>query len=104
MTYKARISSAAKEDIHQAAQWYNKAKTGLGKQFTLRVRQQISELKKNPFTCQVRYRDVHTAIVRQFPFMIHYTIEQDNKIIEVIAVLNTHRDPKIWIERTKDIE
>ena len=101
MTYNARISPAAKEDIHQAAKWYNNQKNGLGKQFTLRVRQRISELKRNPFTCQVRYKKVHTAIVSQFPFMIHYTINQDNKTIEVIAILSTHRDPKIWTGRSK---
>ena len=100
MTYKVRILPAAKEDIYQAAQWYNKQKTGLGKQFTHRVRQRVKELKKNPFICQVRYKEVHTAIVRQFPFMIHYTIHQDNKTIEVIAVLSTYRDPKIWTERS----
>ncbi len=54
MTYKARISPAAQEDIHQAAQWYNNQKTGLGKQLILRMRQRVSELKKNPFVCQVR--------------------------------------------------
>jgi plasmid stabilization system protein ParE len=101
MTYKTRILPAAKDDILQAAQWYNKQKTGLGKQFTLRVRERVKELKKNPFVCQVRYMDVHTAIVRQFPFMIHYTIGQENKTIEIIAVLSTNRDPEIWIERSK---
>ena len=101
MSYKFRISPAAKEDIYQAAQWYKKQKAGLGKQFTSRVRQRIHELKKNPFTCQVRYKKVHTAIVSQFPFMIHYTIDQDNKAIEVIAVLSTHRNPKVWTERSK---
>ncbi len=100
MTYKTRISPAAKEDIHQAAQWYKNQKTGLGKQFTLRVRQRINELKKNPFTCQVRYKEVHTATVRQFPFMIHYIVDQENKIIEVIAILSTHRDPEIWTKRS----
>jgi plasmid stabilization system protein ParE len=104
MIYKARILPAAKDDIHQAAQWYNNQKTGLGKQFTHRVRERVKELKKNPFVCQVRYKEVHTAIVRQFQFMIHYTIDQDSKTIEIIAVLSTHRDPKIWIKRSNDIE
>jgi hypothetical protein len=67
------------------------------------VRERIHELKKNPFVCQERYRGVHTAIVQQFPFMIHYTIDQDNRTIEVIAVLSTHRDPKIWNKRSKEI-
>ena len=58
MTDKVRVSPAAKEDILQAALWYNNQKTGLGKQFTSRIRQRIHELKKNPFACQVRYKEV----------------------------------------------
>lgn len=101
MTYKKKTLPAAKEDIHKAAKWYNKARPGLGKEFTDRVRERVNDLIDNPFVCQVRYKEVHTAVLRQFPYMIHYTVNQQTKTIEVIAVLSTHRDPKIWNERSK---
>jgi len=44
MTYKARISPAAQEDIHQAAQWYNNQKTGLGKQLRYATKKFIRPL------------------------------------------------------------
>lgn len=99
MTYKTKILPAAQEDIRKAAKWYNKAKVGLGKEFTTRVRQRASDLINNPLVCQVRYKKVHTAVVRQFPYMIHYTVDQTSKTIEIIAVLSTHRNPKLWDER-----
>jgi plasmid stabilization system protein ParE len=101
MTYKTKTSPAAKEDIRKAAKWYKKAKPGLGIEFTTRIRQRVADLLENPRVCQIRYKEVHTAVVRQFPFMIHYTVNQQTKTIEIIAVLSTHRDPKLWDERSK---
>jgi hypothetical protein len=49
----------------------------------------------------IRYKEVHTAVVRQFPYMVHYTVDQQTKTIEIIAVLSTHRDPELWNERSK---
>ena len=45
---------AAKEDIREAAKWYNNARKGLGKQFTARIRERLTDLRKNPLICQVR--------------------------------------------------
>lgn len=101
MNYKTKTLPVAKEDIRKAAKWYNDAKPGLGKEFTARVRQRVSDLLENPKVCQIRYKEVHTAVVRQFPYMVHYTVNQKTKTIEIIAVLSTHRDPKLWDERSK---
>ncbi len=100
MTYKTKTLPAAKEDIHQAAKWYNKARAGLGKEFTTRVRQRVNDLLENPNVCQIRYKEVHTAVIRQFPYMVHYTVNQQTKTIEIIAVLSTLRDPKMWDKRS----
>lgn len=102
MTYKTKTLPAAKEDIRKAARWYNKARPGLGKVFTARVRQRANDLIDNPLVCQIRYKEVHTAVVRQFPYMVHYTVNQKTKTIEIIAVLSTHRDPKLWDERSNE--
>jgi hypothetical protein len=46
MTYKTKTLPAAKEDIRKAAKWYNKTRPGLGKEFTARVRQRVSDFRK----------------------------------------------------------
>jgi plasmid stabilization system protein ParE len=101
MKYKSFILLTAKEDLREAAKWYNKARQGLGKELVTRFRERMTELRANPLTCQIRYSEVHTALVEQFPYMIHYYVDQQNKTIVVISILHTSRDPKVWDERLK---
>ena len=101
MKYKSVILPTAKEDLREAAKWYNKARSGLGKELVARFRERLAELRANPLTCQIRYSEVHTALVEQFPYMIHYYVDQQNKTIVIISILHTSRDPKVWDERLK---
>jgi len=101
MKYKSVTLLAAKEDLREAAKWYNQAQPGLGKELVARFRVRLSELRTNPLTCQIRYSEVHTALVEQFPYMIHYYVDQQNKTIVVISILHTSQDPKMWNERLK---
>ena len=101
MKYSSVILPAAKEDLREAAKWYNKARPGLGIEWVAKFRKRLKELRTNPLTCQIRYSEVHTALVEKFPYMIHYYADQQNKTIVVISILNTNRDPQIWDERLK---
>lgn len=97
--YKSRILPLAKEDIRDAAQWYNKQSQGLGKRFTSEVRDSVRYIKQNPTACSIRYDQVRTAGLRVFPFMIHYTVDEDNNTVIISAVLHTSRDPQEWEKR-----
>ena len=97
--YKARILPLAKEDIRDAARWYNKHSQGLGKRFTTEVRDSVRYIKQNPTACNIRYDQVRTAVLRVFPFMIHYTLDEVNKTVIISAVLHTSRDPQEWEKR-----
>lgn len=90
----------AKQDIKDAAKWYNERQPGLGKRFTNHVRQKVRFIRKNPKAAAIRYDDVRTAVLDTFPYMIHYTIDEANKTVIVSAVLSTHRNPGIWKERS----
>jgi plasmid stabilization system protein ParE len=99
MNYKSVVLPTAKDDLRKAAKWYSQQHPGFGKELVERVRQRMKELESNPFTCQVRYSQVHTALLEQFPYMIHYFVDQQNKIIVDISILHTSQDPNIWNER-----
>jgi hypothetical protein len=46
--YKAVILPLAKEDILEAAIWYNKQQKGLGKRFTTEVREHVHFIRQKP--------------------------------------------------------
>lgn len=97
--YKTLILFLAKEDIREAAKWYNKQQNGLGKRFTTEVRNKVDYIRQNPKMSGIRYMNVRTVVLNHFPFMIHYTIDENDKAIIIAAILHTSRDPRIWKNR-----
>jgi plasmid stabilization system protein ParE len=97
--YKSVILPLAKEDIREAALWYNKQQIGLGKRFTAEVREKVHFIRQNPKASNIRYKNVRTTVLNFFPFMIHFTIDEKNKTVIISAVLHTSRNPELWKKR-----
>jgi hypothetical protein len=82
-------------DIELGAAYYNAQKNNLGKEFAEQVYLTISSLKTNPFISAIRYSAIRCAVVKRFPFVIHYSIDETNKLISILAIYNTHQKP-LW--------
>jgi len=91
------IDIDALADIEASVEWYNMQSSGLGKRFGKQISQQINSLKTNPEAYGVRYLNVRCMLVKKFPFMVHFTIE--NNTINIFAVFHTSRNPMIWTKR-----
>lgn len=94
--YKAVILPLAKQDIGEAARWYNERQPGLGKRFTAHIRQKIRFICQHPAAIAVLYDDIRTIVLDSFPYMIHFAVDDQAKLVIVLAVLSTHRDPALW--------
>jgi plasmid stabilization system protein ParE len=97
--YKTVILPLAKRDIREAALWYNSNQKGLGNRFIAQVRRKVKFIRENPQAVGVRYDNVRTAVIEVFPFMLHYIIDNDKKLVVVSAVYHTSLDPDRWKER-----
>jgi len=95
--YKVILLPPAKEDIKSASDWYNKQQKGLGKQFSISVRKTVKFIKNNPLAYRTRYGNTKTAIIERFPYMLHYSIDDDEKLIIISTILHTSRNPEKWI-------
>ncbi len=103
MAYKIIVSPAANLDITFYIDWYNKAQPGLGIKFYKQLQFIFKILHKNPFAFPVRYKSSHSALVKKFPYLIHYYVDKENSIVIVSSVLHTSRDPIIWQERSNKL-
>ena len=101
MVYKLKIDIDAFEDIQKANDWYELQSKELGKRYTNQVKKQINSLKKNPQLFSVKYNEIRCRKIEKFPFLIHYKIDDDLKIVTVFAVFHTSRSPEIWKRNTK---
>ena len=94
MAYKIIIDPIADLDIIESIDWYNNAQAGLGLKFYKQILATFDVIIKTPFAFPVRYKTNHTALVKKFPFMVHYLINSEKNAIVITAVLHTSRDPK----------
>ncbi len=100
MKYKVKIEPDALADIRAITDWYNEAQTMLGKRFQDTAIKQINSLGKNPQIYAIRYKEIRCMLVKKFPYMVHFYINQVSNSVEVLAVISTYRNPKIWEEKT----
>jgi len=99
MTYKIKVEPEALQDIQDGIDWYNEQQTGLGRKFHTEVKTFFKKLRSNPFF-QIRYDEVRCIPLKKYPFMIHYTLNEKEKVVVIRAVFNTHRNPGIWKKRS----
>jgi len=92
--YKISLLPKAQNDIKEIAFWYNTKKKGLGKRFVKNLRFEMNYISKNPFLFVNRYKNIHAAVVKYFPYMIHYQIDEFSKSVLIIAVFHTRLNPK----------
>jgi len=95
-SYKISINQNALADIEEISEWYNGQKENLGIAFKKQLISQIDELIHFPKSASIRYKNVRCLVIKKFPFMVHYTVNDTSKLVEVYAVLHTSRNPTTW--------
>ncbi len=94
MNYTLIVKPEAELDTLKSAQWYEEKQEKLGVRFLDEVAEKLSLVGQNPFHYQVRYKATRLALVKNFPYAIHFVIEEKNVV--VLAVLGTRGDPEKW--------
>ena len=98
-SYKIIIDADALQDIQDAPDWYNEQSAGLGSRFQKQVKSQINSLKNAVGSYSIRYADVHCMLIKKFPFLVHFVVHEEKKLVEIFAVIHTSRNPKIWEQK-----
>ncbi len=98
MPFEIVIEPPALQDIQEAIDYYDEQQVGLGEKFESELNKYFTTLLNIPFF-QIRYDKNRCLPLKKFPYMIHYTVDEENEWIVIRAVLNTHRDPGIWKSR-----
>ena len=91
MAFNIVVEPGALSDIQNAIDYYDRHQVGLGKKFIAAFEKQITYLIQNPFF-RIVYKDYRALPIKKFPFIIFFYI--DNNTVFIVAVFNTHQDPK----------
>jgi len=65
---------AAKDDIIQAIDYYKKISPKLALQFLNRLREARVYISKHPLSFEVKYKNVRTLLLKQFPYHIPLSV------------------------------
>ena len=91
------VRSSAQRDIADAAEWYEDQRQALGENFLEEIDRAFRRIAANPLQFPGIGDQVRRALLHRFPYAIYFVTVAE--VIEIIAVLHQHRDPKTWTMR-----
>ena len=95
MKYILKIKKEAHQDIQEGINWYNSRQKGLGEKFHATVKKGYEDICNNPYF-QIRYENVRCLPVRKYPYMLQFIVNEKEKKVILLGVINTYKDPKKW--------
>ena len=85
---KVVYTAKAQQDLEQAFNWYEHQLSGLGRQFLHQVEQVIKRMAQFPemYPCVYQFESqcFRRAVLKQFPFVLFYTVESSEIVIHAI--------------------
>lgn len=99
MSFIIAFKEQAREDIANAAFWYETQKSGLGDQFLIELNELVNRLRVNPHLYQARRKSLRLGLVNRFPYLVVFEIE--GKYVVVYKIIHSHRSNKKRYNRTK---
>jgi len=70
---------AVQADIINAVSYYKAVSPQLARQFLFRIREAKKYIDRSPLAFEVKYKNVRMLLLKQFPFHIHYIIDDSEK-------------------------
>ena len=99
MRAKIKYAIFVKEDILESVNWHNQSQKGLGVRFLKEVKEKINYIAQNPENIQVRYQDVQIAVVKTFPYTVHFRFLKQENTLWILGVFHTSINPDKWVKR-----
>jgi plasmid stabilization system protein ParE len=96
-----RFLAEAEAELDVAVAHYEAQAPGLGKEYTVEVRQALSRIEDHPEAWQRLGRRVRRYLLHRFPYGLIYA-PLPNEIV-IVAVMHLHRKPGYWRGRLRQV-
>ena len=93
MPYTIFITPTATEDIAVAMEYYNALSADLGYRFADLVADYFDRIADLPTASAIRYKNVRCKPMKQFPYLITFTIGEAARSVNILRVFNTYQEP-----------
>ncbi|KIA98007.1 hypothetical protein OA93_11150 [Flavobacterium sp. KMS] len=92
--YEIIILLCADLEVDEIAEYYESLTNGLGTKFFNEYQDYVETLKTFPFF-EEKYNIVRTLPLKKLPYTIHFTIDENEKLVSVLAVTSNYQNPNI---------
>ena len=72
--------------------WYDARRMGLGTEFRAAVDEAMARIAAHPLMYPERYRASRRALLRRFPYVLWYRVDDD--LVIILACVHGRRDPR----------
>lgn|SRR5690606_973801 len=96
--YRLRIRKLAQDDANEIFEYYGNIDSSLAFRFLNSLYSELDAVAENPELFQFKYKNTRVRYLIKFPFGIHYRVF-DEEFIEILSIIHTSRNPKIWKKR-----
>jgi len=93
MRFELYLSQTALIDITDASVYYNSKNEDLSKRLVAEIDAILNKIAEMPEIYSLRYKDVRSAKVSNFPYSVFYKINESKRAIQVLRIFNTHQQP-----------
>ena len=93
VSYLSELSTKAQKEIAVSWDWYEERLKGLGDRFVHEVKGTIFKVTQNPKRYPPKYNNYRQTAVDTFPFVIIFQINERKKLVRIISVFHTSRQP-----------
>ncbi|SFI37626.1 type II toxin-antitoxin system RelE/ParE family toxin [Halpernia frigidisoli] len=92
MIYEFFYEDRVDYDIDEALDYYSPINPDLADEFLIRLEEAKTHILNSPKGFEVRQKTIRTFLLKQFPYHIHYII--DNHRIIILAILHAESGPE----------
>jgi plasmid stabilization system protein ParE len=98
MRFWVTFRNEALDDLESAITYFSKYH-GLSERFTFELNTRVEQLREFPELHQRVFFDVRRMLLTKFSIALYYIVHLESELIEVIAVMDVRRDPRLWQSR-----
>jgi hypothetical protein len=89
MNQPIALQLEARNDVVDAALWYERQKAGLSEEFFRDLQEILSAIEERPTSFPIVRKDIRRALLRRFPYAVYFRMEPN--VILVRAIVHTSR-------------
>jgi plasmid stabilization system protein ParE len=94
---RVTFNELAERELNDAAQYYERQRTGLGAAFIAEVVRSTEAIVEHPEASPIVLGTIRRMLCQRFPYGLLYTVAHNE--LRILAVMNLKRRPGYWIGR-----